>query len=89
MASAFRLYGSVRRGLRKETVASAGLSAWEKAVPQLLPGCQTLQVLPVCHGCLSNCYLSGKNIYPKTFRDKFDQNPCYRLNYVPSKDMLP
>ena len=30
---------------RKETMASAHLTIWEKAVPQLLPWCQKLQVL--------------------------------------------
>ena len=42
------------RGFRKGT-ASAHISVWERAVPQLLPWCQTLQFLPVCHWCLSNC----------------------------------
>ena len=37
-------------------MASAGLSVWEKAVPQLSPWCQSLQFLPVRHWCLSSCY---------------------------------
>ena len=48
--------GSVGRGLRKGTMASVHLSVWEKALPQLLPWCQILQVLPVFHWCLSSCY---------------------------------
>ena len=56
MAPACWLCGSVGGGFRKETVASACFSVWEKAVPQLLPWCQTLRLLPVCHWCLSSCY---------------------------------
>ena len=40
-------------GLRKGTVASACLSVWEKAVPQLF---DARHFLPVWHWCLSSCY---------------------------------
>ena len=55
------LCGSGEEGFRKGTMASAHLSVWEKVVPQLLPQCQTLQFLPVCHCCLSNCYLIAES----------------------------
>ena len=48
--------GSVEGGFRKGKMTSAHLSVWEKAVPQLLPSCQTLHFLLVCHWCLSDCY---------------------------------
>ena len=35
------------------------LSAWEKAIPQLSPWCQPLQLLPLCHWCLLRCYPSA------------------------------
>ena len=40
-----------------KVMASPCLSAWEKAVPQRLPWCQTLEFLTVWHWCLSSCYL--------------------------------
>ena len=43
-------------GFRKEAMASAHISDWEKDVLGL-PWCQTLQFLPVCHRCLSSYYL--------------------------------
>ena len=49
------LYGSVWGGLRKSTMASVCSSVWEGAVPQLLPWCQTFQLHPTCHWCLSSC----------------------------------
>ena len=59
MVPTCQLCGSVGGGLRKRTMASAHLSVWEKAVPQFLPLCQTLQFLPVHHWCLSSCYPSA------------------------------
>ena len=44
------------RGFWKGT---AYLCMWEKAVPQVLPWCQTLHFLSVCHWCLSSCYPSA------------------------------
>ena len=38
---------------------SSHLSVWDKTVPQLLPWCQKLCFLPVCHWCLSRCYPSA------------------------------
>ena len=32
-----QLFGSVGEGIRKRTVASASISVWENAAPQLLP----------------------------------------------------
>ena len=46
--------------VEKRTLASASLSIWEKAVPQLSPGCQTRQCLTVYHWCLSICYPSAR-----------------------------
>ena len=40
-------------------MASAPLSVWEKAIPQLSPWCWILQFFPVCHQCLSSCYPSA------------------------------
>ena len=56
MAPACQLCGCVRGRFRKGITASAHLPVWEKAVPQLLPWCQTLRFLPICHWCLSSCY---------------------------------
>ena len=47
--------GSARGQFRIGTVASACLSAWEKAAHQLLPWWQTLQFLLICHWYLSSC----------------------------------
>ena len=56
MTTACQLCGYVWGGFRKRTMASACLSIWDKAVPQLLSLCQTLHFLPVCHWCLWSCY---------------------------------
>ena len=48
--------GSIGEGFRKGTMATIYLSVWEKAVPQLLPWCQTLQFILACHWYLSSCY---------------------------------
>ena len=56
MAPACWLSGSVGGGFKKRTMASACHSVWEKAVSQLLPWCQTLHFLSLCHWCLLSCY---------------------------------
>ena len=49
MAPACGLCAFVLGGLRKETMASASTSVWEKSTPtQLSPSCWTIQFLPVC-----------------------------------------
>ena len=60
MAPACRLSGSMGGGFRKGIMASVCLSVCEKAVPQFSPWCQTLHFLPVCHWCLSSCYLGAR-----------------------------
>ena len=55
MAFACLHWGSVEGEFRKGTVASVHLSVWKKAVPPLLPWCQTLHFVPVCHWCPSSC----------------------------------
>ena len=56
MAPACWLCGSVRVRKKRVQKTDNGLSVWNKAIPQLLPWCQTLLFLPVCHWCLSSCY---------------------------------
>ena len=56
MAPTCWLCSSVGGGFRKWTMASACLSVWEEAVPQVSSWCPTLQFLPVCHWCLSSCH---------------------------------
>ena len=56
MAPTYQLCGSVGGGFKKVKMASAPFSIWEKAIPNPLPWCQTLQFFPVHHWCLSSCY---------------------------------
>ena len=59
MAPTYWLCGSLAEGFRKGTMSSAHLSVWEKALPQLLPWCQTFPFLFVCNCCLSSHYPSA------------------------------
>ena len=51
--------GFMRGGLKRGKMASARTFFWEKAVPQLLPRCQTTQFPLVCLWCLSRFFPSS------------------------------